>query len=369
MPRTGGIYSLPSGYQAVTGEIIQPSQHNPPLEDIAQALTDSLPRDGSAGMTANLPMGGNRITGLSAATAPSHAPRFDQVVPVAGGTMTGPLYVPAGTESETGVGANASNGIYWGPGTGPSFTAAGSTIGQLRSGTALAEAYSIVTRQAGDARYVQMTGSQTVSGTKTFTGGVNFSGGVTVDSNGPSFIFDADGTGRVTAAWRNGGTTRVIARLEANDSLNFTTSNGGSVRVDGSLIVTESRAVSSGAGLTGGGTLSANRTISMGTPGDITRTSTNEATGSTHTHRITQNNFRDMMANFMGTGQVGQYVFASYEGGAAPIAHGDTVSGANLVPASERGATTHRSGSLSGTWRCLGYVGDASSVTLWQRIA
>lgn len=91
IPRTGGIYSLPSGYQALTSEIIQPSQHNPPLEDIAQALTDSLPRDGSSGMTENLPMGGNRITGLSAARAPSHAPRFDQVAKKSGDTMTAPL--------------------------------------------------------------------------------------------------------------------------------------------------------------------------------------------------------------------------------------------------------------------------------------
>lgn len=55
MPRdTGGNYSLPSGYLAVSGQTILPSQHNPPLEDIASALTASLPRDGSAGMAAPL---------------------------------------------------------------------------------------------------------------------------------------------------------------------------------------------------------------------------------------------------------------------------------------------------------------------------
>lgn len=78
MPRSGGIYSLPPGYLAVAGETILPSNHNPPLEDIAQALTDSLPRDGSAGMTGDLPMGNNQITGLGAATAGSHAIRYDQ---------------------------------------------------------------------------------------------------------------------------------------------------------------------------------------------------------------------------------------------------------------------------------------------------
>lgn len=51
MPRdSSGIYTLPDGYQAVTGETIQPAQHNSPLEDIAAALTGSLPRNGSAPM-------------------------------------------------------------------------------------------------------------------------------------------------------------------------------------------------------------------------------------------------------------------------------------------------------------------------------
>jgi microcystin-dependent protein len=55
MPRDpSGNYSLPPGYFAETGQRILPSQHNPPLEDIAQALTGSLPRNGSAPMEAPL---------------------------------------------------------------------------------------------------------------------------------------------------------------------------------------------------------------------------------------------------------------------------------------------------------------------------
>lgn len=55
MPRTGnGIYSLPSNYLAVTGMTIEAQTHNAPLEDIAQALTNSLPRNGSAPMEAPL---------------------------------------------------------------------------------------------------------------------------------------------------------------------------------------------------------------------------------------------------------------------------------------------------------------------------
>lgn len=48
--------------------------------------------------------------------------------------------------------------------------------------------------------------------------------------------------------------------------------------------VTTSRSITAGNGLTGGGNLSANRTITMGTPGAITLSSTNSVGTSTHTH-------------------------------------------------------------------------------------
>jgi hypothetical protein len=79
MPRSGGIYTLPPGYFAVDGTTIEVSQHNPPLEDIAEALTDSLPRDGSAPMTGNLTMGGFKLTGLAAGTGPNDSLRFSQL--------------------------------------------------------------------------------------------------------------------------------------------------------------------------------------------------------------------------------------------------------------------------------------------------
>ena len=96
MPRSGGIYTLPPGYFAVDGTTIEVSQHNPPLEDIAQALTDSLPRDGSAPMTGNLAMGSNKITGLAAGTNPADAVRFDQLPTVTPTTAT----LTAGTNAQ-----------------------------------------------------------------------------------------------------------------------------------------------------------------------------------------------------------------------------------------------------------------------------
>jgi microcystin-dependent protein len=49
-----GVYSLPSGSTAVTGEIIQASTHNTPIEDIASAMSQRLIRSGVAPMTGPL---------------------------------------------------------------------------------------------------------------------------------------------------------------------------------------------------------------------------------------------------------------------------------------------------------------------------
>lgn len=48
----------------------------------------------------------------------------------------------------------------------------------------------------------------------------------------------------------------------------------------------KSTSINAGAGLVGGGDLTANRTLTLGTPGTITETSVNTSTGDTHTHRI-----------------------------------------------------------------------------------
>lgn len=62
---SNGNFSLVSGYLAVTGQTIQPSQHNPPLEDIATTLTARLSRSGVAPMTGPI----KTITGSSSVPA------------------------------------------------------------------------------------------------------------------------------------------------------------------------------------------------------------------------------------------------------------------------------------------------------------
>src|SRR3546814_9529455 len=80
MPRSSdGAYSLPSGSLVNIGEDIVPSQHNPPLQDIAQALSDSLSRDGRGGMRSNLDMGGFKARNLAPGTQPNDAATVSQI--------------------------------------------------------------------------------------------------------------------------------------------------------------------------------------------------------------------------------------------------------------------------------------------------
>lgn len=72
-----GVYSLPASYFAVNGSTVEVAQHNTPLEDIRDALTDRLMRDGRAPMTGALQMGGHKITGLGGPTAGADAATKD----------------------------------------------------------------------------------------------------------------------------------------------------------------------------------------------------------------------------------------------------------------------------------------------------
>jgi microcystin-dependent protein len=70
MPRNAqGVYTLPAGNPVVAGTLIETTWANPTMSDIAAALTGSLPRDGSAPMTADLILANNHpSTPLSAAS-------------------------------------------------------------------------------------------------------------------------------------------------------------------------------------------------------------------------------------------------------------------------------------------------------------
>lgn len=79
MSRNGaGLYTRAvSAY--VYGMIIDQVVVNSEMDDIATALTASIAKDGQTTPTANLPMGGFKLTGLGAATTAGEAIRYEQV--------------------------------------------------------------------------------------------------------------------------------------------------------------------------------------------------------------------------------------------------------------------------------------------------
>lgn len=77
-----GIYSLPPEYRAEPGAVIRVQQHNPPLEDIAQALSLTMVRDGRSPMIGPLNMNGFPIIGLPASNDPSSTASVAQTAPI-----------------------------------------------------------------------------------------------------------------------------------------------------------------------------------------------------------------------------------------------------------------------------------------------
>ena len=79
MPRdTTGAFTLPEA-PFVPNTLADPQAVNNQLAAIAAGLTDSLSRSGAGAMLADLPMGGKKVTGLAAGTAPTDGANTGQV--------------------------------------------------------------------------------------------------------------------------------------------------------------------------------------------------------------------------------------------------------------------------------------------------
>jgi hypothetical protein len=102
LPRSSGTYSLPAGQPVVTGTSISSSVFNTLTTDIANELTNSIPRDGTAPPTANLPMGNFKITGLANGTLSSDAATVGQLAGVIANAAS-VTSTPAGGISATNV--------------------------------------------------------------------------------------------------------------------------------------------------------------------------------------------------------------------------------------------------------------------------
>ena len=80
MSRNGaGTYTLPAGNPVTTGTVISSTWANGTLSDIGAALTQSVAKDGQTTMTANLPMGGFKLTNTAAGSAANDSLNLGQV--------------------------------------------------------------------------------------------------------------------------------------------------------------------------------------------------------------------------------------------------------------------------------------------------
>ena len=77
MPRNSqGLYTLPAGNPVVPNTLIEANWANPTMEDIAAALTGSLPRDGSAPMTGPLTLSSDPHHAARHATTKAYVDQF-----------------------------------------------------------------------------------------------------------------------------------------------------------------------------------------------------------------------------------------------------------------------------------------------------
>lgn len=99
MPFNGsGIFTLVTGNPVITGTTISSTTQNNTTSDFATGLSTCLTKDGQTTPTANIPLGGNKLTGLGAATTNGDAVRFEQV-PAMAQAQNGQYYTTGGTST------------------------------------------------------------------------------------------------------------------------------------------------------------------------------------------------------------------------------------------------------------------------------
>lgn len=104
MARNGsGTYSLPAGNPVVTGTTVSSTWANTTLTDIGTALTTSIASDGQTTPTANLPMGGFKLTGMGVPSARTDSATLGALQNSQGQLLTG----TAGTNTITAAGSPA----------------------------------------------------------------------------------------------------------------------------------------------------------------------------------------------------------------------------------------------------------------------
>ena len=86
---SGSFSPYTPGNPVVSGAVISATDHNNTITDLASGLSNAVTRDGQSPATANLPLGGFKLTGLAAGTTAGDSVRYEQIAPDALGV---PVY-------------------------------------------------------------------------------------------------------------------------------------------------------------------------------------------------------------------------------------------------------------------------------------
>jgi hypothetical protein len=176
-------------------------------------------------------------------------------------------------------------------------------------------------------------------------------------------------SGDVSGSVSFDGTANVtITAVIADDSHNHITAN-----VDGLDTALAARAstgtsIVAGNGLSGGGTLAASRTLTMGTPGAVTATSTDAVTATSHTHSLSAASVGTRVGQ-LSVGTVGTFAALSYLGNTVNRSPGFALAGASLSYWAF--SRTDASTSPAGTWELQGSIGTGSTdnrASVWLRV-
>lgn len=122
MPRSGGIYSLPtnSWNPAINSTLATPADWQSLINDVASALTQSVSKDGQTVMTGSLNMGGFNLTNVASASIATFTGTPTINSPTLTGTPVAPTAAP-GTNS-TQVATTAFVAASFAPINSPVFT-------------------------------------------------------------------------------------------------------------------------------------------------------------------------------------------------------------------------------------------------------
>ncbi|MFN8996745.1 MAG: hypothetical protein ACK5X3_24205 [Pseudomonadota bacterium] len=205
----------------VAGTTITAATVNQEMDDIATALTGSMARDGQSPATANIPMGGFRLTDLGNAIANTDAAALGQVLAKAGDTATGALGVIAGTAAAPGVfvSGDTNTGLFQPSADTLAVTVGGAEVARfgangLQSASPWVDLASAATTDLG----AQTTDNLRITGTTTITSfgvapnGVTrhlrFADVTTITYNATSLI--TPGLANITTAAGDTGTAKSL---------------------------------------------------------------------------------------------------------------------------------------------------------------